>query len=70
MQRADTIWAGFEPLMDQKIASAYDEVAARLQELRDAYAQAGNPSDFQQKLASFRLRYANRPAMLRRIGEL
>jgi hypothetical protein len=70
MQRADRIWSGLDPLMDQKIASAYDQAAAQLQELRDAYAQAGGISGFQQKLAGFRHRYSNRPAMLRRIEKL
>ena len=70
MQRADPIWSGLAPLMDQKIASAYDQAAAQLQELRDAYAQAGDIGDFQQKLTGFRLRYSNRPAMLRRIEKL
>ena len=70
MQRADTLWSGLNPLMDQKIASAYDQAAAQLQELRDAYAQAGDIGGFQQKLTGFRVRYSNRPAMLRRIEEL
>ena len=70
MQRAGTVWSGLDPLMDQKIASAYDRVAAQLQELRDAYAQAGDIGGFQQKLNGFRLRYSNRPAMLRRIEKL
>ena len=56
--------------MDQKIASAYDQAAAHLQELHDAYAQAGDIAAFQQKLNGFRLRYSNRPAMLRRIEKL
>ena len=70
MQRADTIWSGLDPLLDQKIASAYDQAAAQLQELRDAYAQAGNTGGFQEKLTGFRLCYSNRPAMLRRIENL
>ena len=70
MQRADTTWSGLDSLMDQKISSAYDQAASRLEELRDAYAQAGDTGGFQQKLAAFRLRYSNRPAMLRRIKEL
>ncbi len=70
MQRADTLWSGLDPLMDQKIASAYDQAAAQLQELRDAYTQAGDIGSFQQKLTGFRLRYSNRPAMLRRIEKL
>jgi hypothetical protein len=70
LQRAGTIWSGLEPLMDQKIASAYGQVAAQLQELRDAYAQAGDLGAFQQKLSGFRLRYSGRPAMLRRIEKL
>jgi hypothetical protein len=70
MQRADTIWSGIDPLMDQKIASAYDQAAAQLQELRDAYAQAGDIGGFQMKLRAFRVRYSNRPAMLRRIEKL
>jgi tryptophan synthase beta subunit len=55
---------------DQKAASAYDQVATQLQELRDAYAQASDIHGFQQKLASFRRQYSNRPAMLRRIEKL
>jgi hypothetical protein len=70
MQRADTLWSGLDPLMDQKIASAYDQAAAQLQELRDAYSQAGDIRGFQQKLDGFRRRYSNRPAMLRRIETL
>ena len=70
MQRADTIWSGLDPLMDQRIASAYDQVAAQLLELRDACAQAGEVGGFEQKLAGFRRRYSNRPAMLRRIEKL
>jgi len=70
MQRAGTLWSGLDPLMDQKIASAYDQAAAQLQELRDAYAQAGDTGGFQQKLNGFRRRYSNRPAMLRRIEKL
>jgi len=70
MRRADTIWSGLDPLMDQKIASAYDQAAAQLQELRDAYAQASDIGGFQKKLTGFRLRYSNRPAMLRRIEKL
>jgi len=70
MRRADSIWSGLDPLMDQKIASAYDQAAAQLNELRDAYAQAGDVGGFQQKLRGFRLKYSNRPAMLRRIEKL
>ena len=70
MQRADTLWSGLDPLMEQKIASAYDQAAAQLQELRDAYAQAGESAGFEQKLTGFRRRYSNRPAMLRRIEKL
>lgn len=70
MQRADTIWAGLDALMDQKIASAYDQAAAQLQELRDAHAQAGGDARFHAKLAAFRERYARRSAMMRRIESL
>ncbi len=70
LQRADAIWSGLDALMDQKIASAYDQVANQLQELRDAYGQAHDIGAFQQKLAEFRRRYSNRPAMLRRIEKL
>ena len=56
--------------MDQKIASAYDQVAAQLQDLRDAYAQANDLGGFQQKLTGLKIRYSNRPAMLRRIEQL
>jgi hypothetical protein len=70
MQRADTIWSGLDSLMDQKVSSAYEQAAAQLLELRDAYEQAGAIGGFQQKLQGFRLRYSNRPAMLRRIKKL
>jgi hypothetical protein len=53
-----------------KYYDAHFQAAAQLQELRDAYAQAGNLGGFQQKLAGFRRRYSNRPAMLRRIEKL
>jgi hypothetical protein len=56
--------------MDQRIASAYDQATTQLQELRDAYAQAGDIGGLQQKLNGFRLRYSNRPAMLRWIEKL
>lgn len=69
-ERADSLWARLDSLMDQKIASAYDQAATELQELRDAYAQEGENGAFQQKLAGFRSGYSNRPAMLRRIGKL
>lgn len=70
MQRSDSIWAGLEPLMEEKIASAYDKVAARLKELRDACKQADKQSDFQDRLEVFRERYSRRSAMMRRIKEL
>lgn len=70
MQRADSIWSGLPPLMDRQVASAYDQVATQLEELRDAYAQAGDTGGFQQKLSGFRQCYAKRSAMLRRIVKL
>jgi hypothetical protein len=70
MQRADTIWAGLDHLMDQKVASAYEQATAQLQELRDAHEEAGEHAKFQQRLTIFRERYARRPAMLRRIEKL
>jgi hypothetical protein len=70
MQRADTIWTGLNQLMDQKVAVAYEQAAAQLQELRDAHEQAGEHASFQQRLTAFRERYARRPAMLRRIEKL
>ncbi|HEY5913694.1 MAG TPA: hypothetical protein VJA21_24160 [Verrucomicrobiae bacterium] len=69
-RRADSIWSGLNPLMEQKIGSAYDQVATQLQELRDAYAQAGDSGSFQRKLGEFRVQYSNRSAMLRRIEKL
>lgn len=70
MQRADTIWNDLNQLMDQKVASAYEQAAAQLQELRDAHEQAGEHARFQQRLTAFRERYARRSAMLRRIEKL
>jgi hypothetical protein len=70
LQRAETIWAGLDSLMEQKKASAYDEAAVQLQELRDAHQQAGEEARFQEKLAAFRERYARRSAMIRRIENL
>lgn len=70
MKRVDTIWVGLDPLMDQKIASAYDDAAEQLKGLRDAYKQADKDAEFQDRLAAFRECYARRPAMMRRIKEL
>jgi hypothetical protein len=70
MERADAIWAGLDPLMDQKVAAAYDQVGAQLQDLRDAHEQAGESTSFQWKLTAFRERYARRTGMLRRIEKL
>lgn len=69
-RRANIIWASLDPLMDQKIASAYDEVAAQLRDLRDAYKQSQETDSFQKRLETFSKRYARRPAMIRRIEEL
>lgn len=69
-QRADSIWASLDALMEEKTASAYDQAAAQLQELRGAHEQAGENATFQEKLTAFRERYARRPAMMRRIGKL
>mgnify|MGYP000515983264 CR=1 FL=1 len=69
-QRADRLWQDLDPLMAQKIASAYDQAAGHLQELREAHAQAGDLHRFQQRLDEFRRRYSNRPSMLRRIEKL
>lgn len=68
--RADAVWSGLGPLMNQRASSAYDQVAHQLEELRDAYSQAGDSARFDQKLNEFRDRYSNRPAMLRRIEKL
>ncbi len=68
--RAENIWSGLDPLMEQRISSAYQFAATRLQELREAYAQAGDTAGFEQKLRAFRVRYASRPAMLRLIDKL
>jgi hypothetical protein len=70
MQQADAIWTGLDPLMDQKVAGAYDQVATQLKELRDAHEQAGEGARFRQKLTAFRERYARRTAILRRLAEL
>lgn len=51
-------------------SSDYDQLAAQLQELRDACSQAGDVGGLEQKLAGFRRRYSNRPGMLRRIEKL
>jgi hypothetical protein len=53
MQRADTRWSELDPLMNQKNVSAYDQAAAQLQELRDAYAQAGDIGGFEQRFGRF-----------------
>jgi hypothetical protein len=70
MKRADAIWTGLDPLMDQKVAAAYDQVASQLQDLRDAHEQAGESTRFQRTLTAFRERYARRSGMLRRIEKL
>lgn len=70
IRRVDSIWSDLDSLMDQQIASTYEKAATQLRELSDAYAQASDISAFQQKLRAFRVRYSNRPAMLRRIEQL
>jgi hypothetical protein len=70
MKRAATIWDGLDPLMEEKVASAYDSVATQLKELRDAHKQAGKDGEFQERLDALRARYSRRPAMMRRIKEL
>lgn len=70
LKRADTIWPGLDALMERKVASAYDEVAAKLSELRDSYLQADREADFKQQLEDFRDRYSRRSGMLRRIAKL
>lgn len=69
-QQADTIWSSLDGLMNQKTTAAYEQVAAHLEELRDAYDQANECATFQRRLATFREHYAHRPAMMRRIREL
>lgn len=70
MRRSDALWSELDPLMDQKIAAAYDQAAAQLRELRDAHEQAGDTDGFRRRFGEFRSRYSNRPAMLRRIESL
>ena len=70
MKQADKIWAGLYPLMDQKIASTYDDIAAQLKEMRNAYKQADKGSEFEDRLVAFRGRFSRRPAMMRRIKDL
>ena len=70
LERADAIWAGLDPLMEEKKASAYDRVATQLREMHEAYEQAGRGGDFQNRLVAFREAYSRRPAMMRRIREL
>lgn len=67
---AEATWSGFGQLMDQRSLSIYDQVATQLQDLRDAYRQAGDSTVFDQRISDFRKRYSNRPAMLRRIRHL
>ncbi len=70
LKRAAAIWVELDSLMNEKKSSAYDNVAAQLAELREAYEQAGRSFDFQKKLSAFREAYSRRPAMMRRIEEL
>ncbi len=70
LKRADAIWAELNSRMEEKKASSYDRVAAQLEELRDAYEQAGRSADFKAQLTAFRDAYSRRPAMMRRIREL
>ncbi len=70
LKKADTIWAELDVLMDKKIAAAYDDAAAQLQELHAAYEQARQEKEFRHRLAAFRERYRRRSAMMRRIEGL
>lgn len=68
--RADEVWREAEAMAELKKSSAYDQAAARLRDLRDAYALAGRSAEFRQRLEMFRQEYARRPALLRRLSDL
>ena len=70
IRRADEAWHEAEALAGPKKASAYDQAAARIRDLRDAYALAGRSAQFRQRLDAFRQQYARRPALLRRLAKL
>ncbi len=68
--RADEVWREAEAMAELKKASAYDQAAARIKDLRDAYALAGRSAEFRRRLETFRQGYARRPALLRRLSDL
>ena len=69
-QRADEVWTKAEKLAGPAKSSAYDQAAALVKDLRDAYDLAGRSTEFRQRLEAFRVEFAKRPALLRRLAEL
>ena len=69
-KHADKKWVELDKLMEMKNATAYEAATNLLNELRDAYVQGGDEAAFQSKLSDFRIRYARRASMIRRIVDL
>lgn len=69
-QRAERTWIEIDSLMKTRKNAAYDDIAATLKELADAYAHKASQAEFQKRLSAFRSEWSNRPAMMRRIEEL
>ncbi len=62
-------WRQAETLAGEGIASAYDRARNLLVDLADAYALQQRREEFQRKLNQFRLTYARRTALMRRLDE-
>ena len=67
---SESRWKQLDRLLEKKTAAVYDSAAWKVEELRDAYAQADECEKFAERLSLFRTRYGNRPALMRRINEI
>lgn len=67
---ADEQWRKADALGTEGKTKAYDQCGRIIKELSQAYAQAGKDSEFQDRLATFRVAFKRRPALIRRLEKL
>jgi hypothetical protein len=70
IKQSEAIWQRLDQGLKKKTPSAYDAAVEQLKDLRDAYAQADESKEFMARFSQFRMRYGQRPALLRRVDKL
>ncbi len=70
LERADAAWDEADSLAQHTSKTSYDQAAARVRELGDAYALAKRENEYRKRLNQFRDRHSRRPALLRRLADL